>query len=129
MTDKPKPPTKVPTNRELLQRRRKPERNAWEGVIATDEQLITRLRSRAGRMIEYIDDKAMAAASLKDLVAATKSIIELERLLANQPTAIVSVEHRMKIAELLPKLLTEAQRRGMTIDLPTKAYHEVAGGH
>ena len=43
-------------------------------------------------------------------------LIEKKQLLAGLPTSILSIEDRRSINQMLPLLLKEANRRGITID-------------
>jgi len=66
--------------------------------------------------LSYMDDKAMAEASFRDLALGTTAMIEKRQLLRGEPTQIVSDAERAKLHELVPLLVQEAARRGITID-------------
>lgn len=66
--------------------------------------------------LSYMDDKAMAEASFRDLALGTTAMIEKRALMRGEPTQIVSDHERKKLHELLPLMLAEAQRRGITYD-------------
>ena len=81
------------------------------------QNLLSMLNDRIGRAMGYLDDYAMADASAKDLSIVIGILLEKHQLLSNRPTHIISVEERMSLNALVPELVREAQRRGMTIDL------------
>lgn len=64
----------------------------------------------------YLDDKVASEASARDLAMAMAQLTEKRQLLRGEPTAIVSDHERAKLHELLPKLIAEGQRRGITIE-------------
>ena len=82
-----------------------------------DEEMIVLLEDRARRSLEYMDDYAMAGATLKDLAISAGVMIDKSRLLKDKPTQIFSLEDRRKITEILPIMLQEAERRGMIVDV------------
>jgi DNA-binding CsgD family transcriptional regulator len=82
-----------------------------------NDEMVTLLEDRAWRAVEYIDDYAMAGASVKDLAITAGVMIDKARLLKDQPTQILSMEQRKNINELMPALLAEVERRGMVIDV------------
>ena len=64
----------------------------------------------------YMDDKTMAEASARDLGLIAGVLIEKRQLLRGEPTQIISDHERRKIHELMPELVAEAKRRGLTVD-------------
>lgn len=64
----------------------------------------------------YLDDKAMAEASARDLMLGMSALIEKRQLLRGEPTQIISDVQRKKLNELVPLLIAEGQRRGITIE-------------
>jgi len=64
----------------------------------------------------YLDDKVMAEASARDIMLGMTALVEKRNLLRGEPTQIISDHERAKIHELVPKLLEEARRRGLTIE-------------
>ena len=81
------------------------------------QSILGLLNDRIGRALGYLDDYALADASAKDLAIIVGILLEKHQLLQNRPTHIISVEERMALNELVPEIVREAQRRGMTIDL------------
>lgn len=85
------------------------------------------LDERMMMALEYLGDVTMAGASAKDLAIVFGILAEKRALLRGEPTSIVRHEDRMALAELLPAVLHEAARRGMTIDLTPSDYTEAEG--
>ena len=96
-------------------------RARYQPVLAEMQEFKTRdilgaMEDRIGRALLYLDDYAMAAASAKDLAVVLGILLEKRQLLRGEPTAILSVEERQGLGELIPRLIAEAQRRGMGVD-------------
>jgi len=108
-------PAKV--NHALIRRLRVKYANA---VMATRELRTTEILEMLGKKIDlaafYLDDKVMAEASARDIMLGLGVLIEKRNLLRGEPTAIVSDHERKKLHELLPLMIAEAQRRGITVD-------------
>lgn len=64
----------------------------------------------------YLDDKVMAEASARDIMLGMSALIEKRNLLRGEPTAIVSDLERKKVHELMPLLIAEVRRRGLTVE-------------
>lgn len=75
--------------------------------------------------LEYLGDLKLAEASARDLSFVIATLTDKRAMMRGEPTQIVRVEERQALAELLPALLAEAQRRGMTVDLPASEFKEV----
>jgi hypothetical protein len=80
--------------------------------------IIEELDKKLVMALAYIDDHVFAKAELKDVMIATDIIIRNRQLLSGLPTANLDITARMKIHELLPVLIKEAGRRGITIENP-----------
>ena len=63
-----------------------------------------------------MDDVSMSQASLKDLAIATGILIEKRELLNGRPTQNIDFTSRMTVHHMLPRLMEEARRRGITVD-------------
>lgn len=79
-------------------------------------ELIDAIGKKISLALEYMDDKVMAEANFRDLALATTAMIEKRQLLRGEPTQIISDNERKKLHELLPDLIAEARRRGVTIE-------------
>ncbi len=66
---------------------------------------------------DTIDNTAGAKGGLKDIAIAFGILAEKRQLLQGRPTQILSVEERVNLSAVLPSLIKEAQRRGLTVDL------------
>lgn len=80
------------------------------------QEILDLLGQKIHLALQYMDDKTMSEASFRDLALGTTAMIEKRQLLRGEPTQIVSDHERAKIHELVPALLAEAQRRGLTIE-------------
>lgn len=81
-----------------------------------DDAMKTGIREKIGLALSYMDDKTMSEASFRDLSIGTTALIEKLQLLEGKPTQIISDLERKKLHELLPLLLEEGKRRGITLD-------------
>jgi len=64
----------------------------------------------------YMDDKTAGEASFRDLALAATAMAEKRQLMRGEPTQIISDHERAKLHELVPLLIQEAQRRGLTVE-------------
>lgn len=80
------------------------------------QEILDMLGKNIHRALTYMDDKVMAEASFRDLALGTTAMIEKRALLRGEPTQIVSDHERKKLHELLPALIAEGQRRGITLE-------------
>lgn len=80
------------------------------------QEILDLLGQKIHLALTYMDDKVMGEASFRDLALGTTAMLEKRQLLKGEPTQIVSDYERKKLHELLPLLIAEGQRRGVTID-------------
>ena len=78
--------------------------------------MIQKIDERIGHALTYIDDYVMADANFRDLSMGVGILIEKRQLLKGEPTQIISVDERKTLNQLLPLLIQEATRRGVTIE-------------
>ena len=78
-------------------------------------EILDLLNKRVHLGLLYLDDKVMAEASARDLMLGISSMIEKRQLLRGEPTQIIADADRRKLNELLPALIEEGRRRGITI--------------
>jgi DNA-binding CsgD family transcriptional regulator len=64
----------------------------------------------------YMDDKTAGDASFRDLALAATAMAEKRQLMRGEPTQIISDHERAKLHELVPLLIQEARRRGLTVE-------------
>lgn len=91
-----------------------------DAITATRELKTNEILQMLGNKIDlaafYLDDKVMAEASARDIMLGLGVLIEKRNLLRGEPTQIISDHERKKLHELLPALIAESQRRGITVD-------------
>lgn len=89
-------------------------------VYAARELRTAEITEMLGKKIDlcsfYLDDKVLAEASARDIMLGMTALIEKRQLLRGEPTAIISDAERKKLHELLPLVIDEARRRGLTVD-------------
>lgn len=95
-----------------------------EAKRLSTKQLIDALDGKIAMTLEFIDEHALARAELKDLNVALDIQIRNRQLLSGMPTANLDFTARLKINELLPALMKEAGRRGLTFDNPPQLAFE-----
>ena len=79
------------------------------------DEFLGLLEDRAHRALEYMDDYNLAKANAKDLAIIVGILMEKRQLLRGEPTQILSIEERAGMSELIPRLLQEAERRGLQV--------------
>lgn len=84
--------------------------------MSTPAEFIEAFQDRLSMVLGYVDDYALANASVKDLAIAAGIFTEKMLLLKGQPTQIIDFTTRQQLHVLAPRLLAEAKRRGITID-------------
>jgi DNA-binding CsgD family transcriptional regulator len=89
-------------------------------VYAARELRTNEILEMMGKKIDlcafYLDDKVLAEASARDIMLGMTALVEKRQLLRGEPTAIVSDAERAKLHELLPRVIAEARRRGLTLE-------------
>ena len=79
-------------------------------------QMIAQLNEKISMTLEHIDPYTLAQASFRDLTIGLGILIEKQQLLSGEPTQILSLDERKNLNQMLPALIAESQRRGITID-------------
>lgn len=80
------------------------------------QEILDMLGEKIHLALTYMDDKVMSEASYRDLALGTAAMIEKRQLLRGEPTQIISDAERGKLHELMPLLIQEAKRRGLTVE-------------
>ena len=80
------------------------------------QEILDMLGKKIHLALTYMDDKVLAEASFRDLALGATAMIEKRALLRGEPTQIVSDHERKKLHELMPLMIAEAQRRGITYE-------------
>lgn len=75
-----------------------------------------KLGLKADLIAEYMDEPLMAASGMKDLAYALSVLVDKRQILAGKPTQIYDITVRAKLDALVPALLAEARRRGITLE-------------
>lgn len=81
------------------------------------KETMEQIDSKIAMALDCMDDFTFANASLKELGIYFGIMVDKGQLLRGQPTQILSIEERKNINELMPYLIQEAKRRGITIDM------------
>jgi len=71
---------------------------------------------RAYRLLQYLDEDLMSQGNLRDITYALDRVFNMRQLLKGEPTAILGIEDRKQLNQLVPLMLQEAQRRGIVMD-------------
>lgn len=89
------------------------------------ERFVEKLEQVTLGALESIDEWDLANASFKDKMIGIGIGLEKRAMLLGEPTAILSVEERTRLPDLIAAGLKELERRGMAIEL-TKGDYSVA---
>jgi len=89
---------------------------ATENKILSDKELVVVMQQTLSRAISYLDDFALSGATVKDLASVIDTLVSNIQLVRGLPTTIMSVEDRRKLDVLIPAVVQEAKRRGLTVD-------------
>ncbi len=79
--------------------------------------IVAKIEDKIDRALDWLDDEVLAASSAKDLAIVLGIMIEKRNLLRGEPTHIFSSTERQSLDELMPQLMKEAERRGLTIEM------------
>ncbi len=81
------------------------------------KEMTDQIESKIGLTLSGMDEYAVATASFKDQAIALGILVDRHQLLMGRPTQIIDQTQRMQLQQLLPAVLAEAQRRGITVDV------------
>jgi len=84
----------------------------------TVAEMTDKIEKNINLIISSIDEYDVATASLKDKAVATGVLIDRHQLLSGKPTQIIDVTARMQLQQLMPAMLAEAARRGISQNVP-----------
>ena len=83
----------------------------------TNKGIIETLNEKITLAFQYLDDDAFDKMSGAQLAVTLGIMIDKRQILSGEPTAILSVQERSNLNELVPALLREAERRrGITVE-------------
>ncbi len=88
------------------------------------KDFVALIEDRAYLALKLLDPFAMLQASPRDRAIIASILLEKRQLLKGEPTQILGVEERAELDRVLPMLVREGQKRGMTIDLSADAVEE-----
>lgn len=85
-------------------------------VLPTD--LLSASQDKLCTALSYLDAHQLSTASPRDLVTVIKQLFDITQVLQGKPTTIHSSTNRKALKDLIPAVLKEAQRRGLSVDVP-----------
>lgn len=88
----------------------------------TTASLLEKIESKLPMLLDGITQEKVTDSALREIAVAFGVLAEKRQLLKGEPTQILSHAERQNLNELLPSLVHEAKRRGITIDVD---YEEV----
>ena len=80
------------------------------------KELIETIEKKLSLVSEYMDEFAVSQAGAKDLGILFNILVHNHQLLSNQPTHIIDFNSRQQLSVLLPSMIAEAKRRGITLE-------------
>lgn len=85
------------------------------------------LMEKANFMADHIDPISVVGMNAKDLAFGVAALVDKALLLTGRPTAIYDLNVRTRLDKLMPIMLAEAKRRGITIDGTAVVVSEAEG--
>lgn len=90
---------------------------------------VTATTAAAQLVLAHIDEVSIAGMNAKDLAIAYGVLVDKALVLGGKPNVIVDFNIRAKLEVLMPQVLAEAKRRGITVDgTATLVPEEAVGG-
>lgn len=83
---------------------------------ASVKDLTKLVGDRALRIIESVDDDAIADAKLRDRMVSFGILVDKHQLLSGQPTQRMDITDRRKMDEVVKLFMAEARRRGLEVE-------------
>ncbi len=80
------------------------------------KDILAAIEEKLALGLDALTKEKMDEASARDLAVVISILVEKRQLLRGEPTQILSMEERKHMSDILPMLLKEAERRGMTIE-------------
>ena len=80
-----------------------------------EEQLRAKVSTGLAQVLYYIDATTLGKAKLSELSQMFKTLFEAQQLLDGKPTTILSRGDKDQLKSLIPRLLQEAKRRGISL--------------
>lgn len=88
-----------------------------DGVEIDNDFLVASIEQKLALALHYMDASHMQDAGLSVLTKTFGTLLDRRQLLKGEPTQIVATEDRAALNTVLPKLLAEAERRGLTVPM------------
>lgn len=85
-------------------------------VVPKTSEMADQLEIKAQNVIDSIDKVSIATASLYQRASSITQLITTARLLRGESTQNITIEDKRQLNELIPVLMQEAKRRGITIE-------------
>ncbi len=82
----------------------------------THAEQVTATTAAAQLVLAHIDEVSIAGMNAKDLAIAYGVLVDKALILGGKPTQIIDFNVRARIEVLMPQMLAEARRRGITVD-------------
>lgn len=86
----------------------------WKKMSVAEE--IGILTEKRQLLLQNIDQVSVVGMGAKDLALAYGILLDKSQLLGGKPTQIFDFNSRKQLAELMPVMIAEAKRRGITVD-------------
>lgn len=90
-----------------------------ELYAVTQKNLNDVVDDRLMRALKYLDDYQLGQASARDLAYIVDRMFNMRQLIRGEPTQIMGHDERRSLAALVPLMVAEARRRGITIEAQT----------
>ena len=85
-------------------------------ITLDTKYFLDQLEEKLAMTLESLTEAEIKKSSVRERVVAISAFVEKRALLRGEPTQIVTHEQRQKLNDLLPELIKEAKRRGITIE-------------
>jgi len=92
-----------------------PVREEMKRLMSTKER-VEATYAAAEKALGYIDDLSITGMNAKDLATTYGILVDKALVMGGKPNVIVDFNARRKLEALMPEMMAEAKRRGITID-------------
>lgn len=80
----------------------------------TTKRVLEEIEHRIMLVLRHVDPVSLSKANARELASVLNILVQNRQLLKGEPTQIVSAEDRRQIKDMIPALMAEAKRRGLT---------------
>lgn len=84
-------------------------------VLVKPEDLLSASQEKLCLALSYLDVSQLSTAKATELIAIIKGLFDISQVLQGKPTAIHASNNRKALADLIPAVLKEAERRGLSL--------------